>query len=284
MSWDGQPRRTTDLAQRAARQGDESAIPSILNHRALVELLTGRWLTPNDRSTTAWNEPVTTTTSGRRSRHCSASRRYAAWRGDVVGTLEAAREALGFTDVMEVDHSAPREAAARGGESAVWALSHLALVRNDPHTTCRWLSPLREHLLAAGVAEPGEMPWLGDEIEALVGAGRYPEAEQLIDIVKTLAERVGRQIALARAARGRGLLAGARGDLDAERASLDEARQLFESMPLPLEQARTLLAIGGRRRRRHASRPGRPWMLDDVASPWSSRTWPGSRWATTARR
>ena len=270
-----------DLAQRAARQGDESAMPSILNHRALVELLTGRWADAErslddgvERARDSDQRPSLASLLGKQAL-------LAAWRGDVVGTLEAAREALGFTDVMEVDHSAPREAAARGGESAVWALSHLALVRGDPHTTCRWLSPLREHLLAAGVAEPGEMPWLGDEIEALVGAGRYPEAEQLIDIVTTLAERVGRRSALARAARGRGLLAGARGDLDAERASLDEARQLFESMPLPLEQARTLLAIGGHHRRRHAWREARAALTE---ARDRSRALGALGWAERAQR
>ena len=85
----------------------------------------------------------------------------------------------------------------------MWALGHAALVAGTTGEAIRWLGALRETLVAAGVAEPGEMPWLIDEIEALVAADRRPEAEGVVDLLASLAERVDRASALAAAARGR---------------------------------------------------------------------------------
>jgi DNA-binding CsgD family transcriptional regulator len=251
-----------DLARRATQQGDESAMPSILNHRALIDMLRGRWDDAErslgdgvERARESDQQPSLAALLGKRAL-------LAAWRGDAGRARELAREALRIAGGSGSDRAWLPEAVARGGESAIWALADVELQEGDPNEACGWLAPLRETLMDAGVREPGEMRWLGDEIEALVVAGRQTEAEQRVGVLESLAERVGRRSAQAVAARGRALLDAARGNLDSERAGLDEAMQLFGALPMPFEQARTMLALGGHHRRRHAWREARATLTE----------------------
>ena len=71
------------------------------------------------------------------------------------------------------------------------------------------------------------------------------------------AQRLGRRSALAAAARCRGLLAGARQDVDAALVALGGALELARGLPIPLELGRTELADGialRRSRQRAAAR------------------------------
>ena len=71
---------------------------------------------------------------------------------------------------------------------------------------------MREQLLRGGVAEPGSMRFVPDEIEALVALGRLDEADEVLCWLEERARALDRASALAAAARCRGLVAAASGD------------------------------------------------------------------------
>ena len=88
-----------------------------------------------------------------------------------------------------------------------------------------------------------------DEIEALVSLGELERAEQLVEPIQQRGRELDRPWALAVAARSRGLIAAARGDLAAALALVDHALTQLDRTDLPFERARTLLVLGQLRRR-----------------------------------
>jgi DNA-binding NarL/FixJ family response regulator len=89
---------------------------------------------------------------------------------------------------------------------------------------------------AGGIVQPGSAMWTGVLVEALVESGRVDEAAQVVGS----AEGVESAYARAIAGRGRVLLA----DVDGIDAGAAEARLAADALGMPLERARTELAIG----------------------------------------
>ena len=87
------------------------------------------------------------------------------------------------------------------------------------------------------------------EIEALVAVGQLDDAEAVIAYVEEKGRPTRRAWHEAIAARGRALVASARGDVDEARAHLDRALAAHERLPQPFELGRTLLAQGTIERR-----------------------------------
>ena len=107
------------------------------------------------------------------------------------------------------------------------------------------------------MCEPGATWCVGDAIEALIGLDRTDEAEELLDWYQANADRLQRLSAQAVARRCRGLLAAGAGNLPRAVSSLEEALDVHARCPRPLEEARTLLALGSARRRAKARRAAR---------------------------
>ena len=236
-----------ELRRRASEQGDESAMPSILNHLALLECLAGDW----DAAARLADEAHALALEGghRPTQASTLAKRamVAARRGDVDTARDAAERALALA-------GGPEEALARGGETAIWTLGFLELSLGDPEAADRHLRPLADALLAAGVRVPGEMRCLPDAIEALAALGRPDEAE---------AARPGPGAAV-------GLVLAARGDHEAALAALEQAAGCHE---LPFERARTLLALGTEQRRARQRRAARA-TLEDAQACASTRSAP----------
>lgn len=141
--------------------------------------------------------------------------------------------------------------------TAAWALGLLELSLGDPARAHDQLGPLVEGRRAAGIGEPGDMRCVTDEIEALIGIGRLEEGEAMLAWYQGLAEASGRVFALAACDRCRGLIHGARGELDPALAALEGSRTRYGTIADPFGQGRTLLALGSVQRRalhRHAAR------------------------------
>ncbi len=223
-----------DLRRRAIEQGDESAMPSILNHLALIECLAGEW---DGAARLAEEAHALALEGGHRPTQASTLAKramVAARRGDVEAARDAAEHALTLA-------GGPEQALARGGETAIWTLGFLELSVGDPAAADRHLLPLAEALVSAGIRAPGEMRCLPDAIESLAALGRPDEAEPLLD-------------ALGAAGRCRGLVLAARGEHEAALGALEHAAALPE---LPFEHARTLLALGTEQRRARQRRAAR---------------------------
>ena len=82
---------------------------------------------------------------------------------------------------------------------------------------------------ARGLEEPTQRLWRADYAEALLRIGRIDDAERLIRDWEDVAARVGRRRVFASAARTRGLIAVARGDLEAARRLLEDAAAQHEA-------------------------------------------------------
>jgi DNA-binding CsgD family transcriptional regulator len=154
----------------------------------------------------------------------------------------------------------------------------LELSLGDAAGADRTLSRLAELVTAAGMQEPALFRFHGDAIEAKLALGRRDEAKALIDQLERLAAVPGRTWALTVACRSRGLLAAAGGDLAAAYRELERALELHEGLGQPFERGRTLLLLGGVRRRDRKKRAAREALEDALgifdrlgAALWADR-------------
>ncbi len=102
---------------------------------------------------------------------------------------------------------------------------------------------------AGGFVEPGRSRFHGDLAEALIGAGRLGEAQFLVEWLERSAHETSYPWTVATAARCRGLLLAAGGDVDGAARALSVALAAHERLGNPFERARTLLALGMAQRR-----------------------------------
>ena len=136
-------------------------------------------------------------------------------------------------------------------------LGFLELSLGNPTAAIERLEPVLAFLDELGSPEPGVIPCVPDAIEALVSLGRLDEAEALLDRLERQGRALDRPWAIATAARGRGMLTAARGDLPAAGAALEQALVEHRRVPQPFELARTLLVKGEVERRAKQKRAAR---------------------------
>lgn len=137
-----------------------------------------------------------------------------------------------------------------------------ALASGDPHGAREPLRRARALEERMGVTNPAAFGWHGDLAEALMGAGRATEAQELVRTTRARSEQLdltGLMDGLDRAAAM--CHAGPSGagpyQLDRAAGELAELASRQADGPLPVEHGRTLLALGvveRRRRRRAAAR------------------------------
>jgi DNA-binding CsgD family transcriptional regulator len=233
----------------------------------------------------------------------------ALWRGDVIDAVrvvddaresasltgDAAAEAivtgfdalvLAFTGPLDlVRTQAQRSLELFGGLQwmsgtiwPLWALGLAALVSDDAETVDAVLGPLAHMLTGMESIDPVLAVFLPDEIEALTELGRVDEAEAFTRWLTDRAATVGSAWGAAAASRCQGLVDGARGRNDAALVCLDDAAGQFASLAMPIERARTLLAIGRLHRRRKQKRLARVALEEAVglfeksgATLWTTR-------------
>ena len=161
------------------------------------------------------------------------------------------------------------------GSPRLWSLSCLGFLELGLGRTDEAIEELEQAQVLAGISgleDPLIVPWAPDLVEAYARAGREPEAEELATSFGAQAARNATPLALALAARCRGLT---------ETAFEDEFEQALELHPeagSPLEHGRTLLAFGSRlhrgRRRVEARKRLREALevFDDLGAPlWSKQ-------------
>ncbi|HET6694184.1 MAG TPA: hypothetical protein VFG97_07750, partial [Pedococcus sp.] len=96
---------------------------------------------------------------------------------------------------------------------------------------------------------PGALRWQGDAVEAFLATGAVDDAAEVTARLWEEADRMGLAGSRAVAARCEGLLHSHRGDLKLAEDSMLESLALMTGLDMPLERARTLLALGATRRR-----------------------------------
>jgi DNA-binding CsgD family transcriptional regulator/tetratricopeptide (TPR) repeat protein len=241
--WDELERARTafeTLHAQAAELGDESSLAYVLVLGAQIDCVRGD-------------------VTGAR-RHADGGRALAEQTGQAtVGAYLLALRALADAIAGDLDEGRERAeralaAAARtnGRPAEHFARAALGLLEQSagrPAEVVRALGPLVAFLRAEQIAEPGAARIVPEHVEALIALRELDAAEELLAWFEGNARRLERASALAAAARCRGLLAGARGDVDGALARLQEALELHDGVPIPLELGRTRLAYGSALRR-----------------------------------
>ena len=146
------------------------------------------------------------------------------------------------------------------------ALGMLELSLGDAPAAHRQLEPLVARTRAAGIGEPGAMRFVSDEVEALIGIGDLESADELLGWYEGCARRLDRQSALAASGRCRGLLASGGGDARAACALLADTIDRYADVALPLDRARTVLALGVVERRLQRKRAARETLEEALST------------------
>ncbi len=160
------------------------------------------------------------------------------------------------------------------------ALGFLELSLGDPAACHAWLGPLVERTEDMGLREPGAFPFVPDEVEALVSLGELDAATDLTGRLEDQGLKLNRPLAIATAARCRGLIAGARRDPAAADEHLERSLRLYGSVQQPFELGRTMLVAGRVQRRMRRQRRARD-LLDEALSVFEELGAP--LWAAKAR-
>ncbi len=145
------------------------------------------------------------------------------------------------------------EAAARGelhnlrGARQVEGLLELAC--GDASAAARALAQAREIAERMSVGDPGMLAFLVDEVEALAASGDPHAAAAVLSLFEARTASSDAPWIAPLAGRARGLVQAASGALDEALDSLEAAVAAEARLPLPLERARTRLALGRALRR-----------------------------------
>jgi DNA-binding CsgD family transcriptional regulator len=147
--------------------------------------------------------------------------------------------------------AASRTATATGKTAAAMAGAELAFARGDLEGVLASTSVARD---LGQVEFPGVADWRPLELDALIGLGRLDDAETALRELDAVPVQ-GMGSASMTAARLRGNLAAARGDLAQAEESFTTALQLAQGLPIPFQIA-LLERDDGRRLRRAGDRQG----------------------------
>jgi DNA-binding CsgD family transcriptional regulator len=146
------------------------------------------------------------------------------------------------------------------GLVTVWPITTLGFIDVSLGNYDAALSTLEPLLRSFNEASEGTeifvAPFLPDAVEAMIGLGRFDDAEPLVDALETNGRRLDRPWMLATGARCRAMLQAGRRDRDAATATAERAMTEHDRLPMPFERARTQLLLGqlqGRQRQRDAA-------------------------------
>jgi DNA-binding CsgD family transcriptional regulator len=197
----------------------------------------------------------------------------------VLGMLAAARgdidRAVALAeDILEVGRRSGFFAAMLFGAEIV---GFARLSNGDPAGCIGALNPVLD--LAMSVFDPGQVCFVPDAIEAQVMVGDLEAAEGILDRFQGAAERHGRRSPMAMAARCRGLIRAARGDLQGAIGEIERALDIHRTLQMPFELARTSLVMGEVQRRAKRKRDARAHLEQALgifegmgAALWARRT------------
>jgi DNA-binding CsgD family transcriptional regulator len=241
-----------DAENRAKAAGDEGTRAHLLFHRFQVEWFTGCWTEADGLASAA----LELAEQLRDQQYLGIARYARALLDAHLGRVDAARAgARASLAIAEAQSDALFAVQSRT------VLGFVALSEEDAAGADRELRGLPAWLYSNGWHEPTDFAW-ANTIEAMIGVEDLEEAALWLERYEDLAKRSTSPWALATAARGRGLLCEARGDIEGAREALQRALAEHARMSCPFERGRTLLALGSIRRRAREKRAARETLED----------------------
>jgi DNA-binding CsgD family transcriptional regulator len=256
-----------ELEAQAAARGDESTRVMLLWTLGMLEWLAGRWSIALDHAGSAYELGEQTQSSHGR-----------AWVGRIKALIEAdlglvaearasAEEGQAYSQALSEFHTI----------LGLGTLGHLELALGNLGEAGGYLRELPGRLLAGGMTDP-TVPLWADAIETLVALGELDRARGYQEPYEANAQRLDSPGAIACAARCRGLLCAAEGDLPAALAAFERALTEHREVPWPFERARTLLCLGVARRQAQERKAAREALeqalqiFDELGAPlWAEK-------------
>ena len=234
--------RLNELISALRKQGDEAQVAPALTHLARVEAMTGRM----DSARAAASEAVDLAGQTEQETYLMIARCAEAHVCAEAGDLDEAR--ILAADVLSYLRDRPDvvlEGMARDviGQAAVQA--------GDLAEADRQFTRVEEINDLVHNREPAQQRFQADHVEAVIGLGDIGRAERLVARLEARAAALPRPWIGAVSRRCRGLLHAAAGDLDAALAEFEQALAAHQTLDMPAELGRTLLALGRLHRRRN---------------------------------
>jgi len=230
-----------EAEQQAREEGDESSLANILLNRVIVATWAG------DLAGAAELAERMLDAFGQQGVDAGAGDLWRAYVDAYAGRVESVREAAAQAD--------PGEAMG----TALWSrcLGLAELAAGDNTSADGHLAAALEVFEGVAFREPAIWRVDGDAIEAALAVGDVERAEGLLGRFEERAARSRIPWSLAVSARCRGLLLGARGELEAAGEAFERALAEHERCPMPFERARTLLVQARLQRRLKQKRRAR---------------------------
>lgn len=274
LKWTGR----FDLARRLLRslltaytdRGDEGSVDTLIFHLGELELWAGNWQAASELCATAKDMEARTGQAVVERRDQLLLAMLDEAHGNVDGAKSVAKRYLELAE-----HAADPPGLTR----CLKLLGRLELSLGHG-------AEAAEYLLRGVAAESasgydhGVCRILPDAIEALIDAGRLPEAQTYLHSLESYAAKPDRSWAVAAAARSRALFDAAEGNLTGAEFGLRRAIDLYQESGEPLERARTLLDLGVVQRRLKKKRESRE-TLDAALSIFDALG--AQRWSEQAR-
>jgi DNA-binding CsgD family transcriptional regulator len=261
--------RLTAAWKRAADEANEGDLPFVLIWLSWLETRSANLATAASLAEQAETLAALTGSESMRALAIAQRAFVAAYLGELAGARDLAAEAI--TVGERVDFFLPR----------LWACATFALLElsvGNAEAAWQACEEMTDPIEAFGIAEPILPFFLPDAIEALVALGHIDRAEPLIDALERRGRELDRPWALAIAARCRGLLLAAKGDLAGSAITLADALTAHERLEMPFERARTILAKGlverrdKQRAKARASLTEALGMFEQIGTPlWAER-------------
>jgi tetratricopeptide (TPR) repeat protein len=252
------------LVERGRETGD-AAVNLPLFLLANIELETGEWSNAERHSHEAYDVAVQTGREAAEPRGLFTLAWLEAARGDSDDARRHAEQALVMTEGRGWNSGGPRG-----------SLCLLELTLENYEAAYEVMLPAIKTYRKLGIAMVGQNL---DASEALAGAGRPEEGRALLQEAFDRASTTMKPPwAMAAAARVRGLLAEAEGDLEGAESELEAAVGVGREVGWPLELGRSLLALGTVQRRAQKKHAARQTLDQAVAvfeelgaKPWAER-------------
>ena len=168
--------------------------------------------------------------------------------------------------------------------SALGVLGRLELALGNLEAAGTTCASFPDGSSRAGYNDPTAPVW-ADAIETLIALGELEQARAYLEPYEANAERLGSPWAIAGAARCRGLLAAAEGDLPAAHRGIRAIARRARGLPYPLERGRTLLCLGTVRRQAQQRKAAREALEQALAifEELGARLWAEKARAELAR-
>lgn len=230
---------------RSAEEGIGTGLPLMMWGMVETEAWSGNWERAEELAAEGWDLAEESASPSALALMAGVRGLMHLYRGRVDEALADARRSVDIALSVGFLGAVPRG-------TQVFALAGLSL--GEPALTHEQCGPASDFVHELGMAEPGVLRFVPDEIEALIRLGELDKGRAMLETFEGRAIALQRRWAIATSLRCRGLLEVATGDLASAASTLERALEVHKELAMPFETARSLLVAGEIARRARQKR------------------------------